>query len=255
MIYYFAGSEPTAFRQLLFEEGAKSILMSAYFLNYKTIPADARRFQIIMDSGGYTLRKNNLDFDIKTYIDFLNANEVPLAFNLDTNDFEQTKLNQKLLRASTKTKIIPIFHYSDFLKNIEFLDELVAEWDYIAIGGIAGSRIGPDTRRNFFDYVFKRTKDKVKVHGLGVTSLKELVRYPFYSVDGTSWLASVRYRSMAIFNNGCTRVFQKTGKKKSIERYHLIQMKNDGIMRIAAQNVLNLEAYVTRMWEKKGVKW
>ena len=255
MIYYFAGAESELFRKIVRMVGGKHILMSAYSLKYGKIPEDALKMNIIIDSGGYTLRKNNTTFDIKTYVNFLNRNEIKLAFNLDTNDFDETNRNQEVLDEETKTKIIPIYHYSDYRDNRDLIDTLVEEYDYIAIGGVAGGHLNRAKKKNFFNYVFKRTKDKVKVHGLGVNALKELEFYPFYSVDGTSWLSPARFRSMAKFDGRKTRSLSKTSSEISLDRMDMITATYQSILVKSAKNILEIENYITRLWAKRGIIW
>ena len=255
MIYYFAGMESGLFRKIIRAVGAKHILMSAYSLKYDKLPSDISGLNVIMDSGGYTLRKNNTSFDISTYINFLNRNKVKLAFNLDTNDFEETRRNQKILDKETKTKIIPIYHYSDFIDHRNFLNELVAEYDYIAVGGVAGKNLNRKKKTNFFNYTFSKTQNKVKVHGLGVNALTELGKYPFYSVDGTSWLSPARFRSMSKFDGRKTRSLSKTTKEISVDRMEMITATYQNILVKSAKNILEIEKYITRLWETRGIQW
>jgi len=85
---------------------------------------------------------------------------------------------------------IPIFHLGTPLKWLQkYIDE---GHDYIALGGITPNPVSvtlPILDRLWSLYL---TDDaglpRCKVHGLAVTSPQLMARYPWYSVDSTTWL-------------------------------------------------------------------
>lgn len=77
-------------------------------------------------------------------------------------------------------------------------------------GGLAGKEDNRDNARRFLNYVFKHTKNKTMVHGLGVTSDVLLKNYPFFTVDSTSWLAVGRFASSQIHSDEMAKVCAKT---------------------------------------------
>lgn len=84
---------------------------------------------------------------------------------------------------------IPVYHYGE---NIGFLHRMLQYGcDYIGIGGLVGV---PSKLRSYFldrtfaDLVDENGMPKVKTHGFGMTSLPLIFRYPWYSVDSTSWI-------------------------------------------------------------------
>lgn len=89
---------------------------------------------------------------------------------------------------------IPVIHFGTDLKWVQrYLDE---GYEYIALGGLKG--IGRNAFVQWADRVFDlicNTPDrlpKVKVHGFAVTSVKVMLRYPWYSVDSTTWCVYAR---------------------------------------------------------------
>ena len=84
---------------------------------------------------------------------------------------------------------IPVFHYGEDFRYLERM--LDAGCEYIGIGGLV-SVPGPN-RRDWLDRVFLRITDDagkpiVKTHGFGMTSVSLIFRYPWHSVDSTSWI-------------------------------------------------------------------
>jgi len=87
---------------------------------------------------------------------------------------------------------IPVYHYNEPLK---YFEKYLQETDYVAISGL-GQGIPKDKYIKWADSVFdivcdnKGALPKYKIHGLALTSLQIIMRYPFYSVDSSTW---VRY--------------------------------------------------------------
>jgi len=106
---------------------------------------------------------------------------------------ELTYKAQKYLEARG-IKPIPVLHFGTDLKWLHrYLDE---GYEYIALGGLKG--IGRNAFVQWADRIFRVICDtpdhlpKVKVHGFAVTSVKVMLRYPWYSVDSTTWCVYAR---------------------------------------------------------------
>ena len=148
--------------------------------------------KIILDSGAFSAFTRKKDIDIEEYIDFIKENERFLEsyINLDViGSAEKSWENQKYLE-SRGLNPLPVFHHSD---DFKWLDKCL-EYDHFCLGGIADTPTNAK-RVPFLDKCFRAICDKdgipkSKIHGLGVTSPSLLRRYPFYSVDSTSWLMS-----------------------------------------------------------------
>tara|TARA_Y100000310_G_C20460874_1_gene705297 strand:- start:85 stop:834 length:750 start_codon:yes stop_codon:yes gene_type:complete len=247
MIMYFAGGE--CHHKSLYKWGTKNILVSAYGLGYKRdITEINKKFdKVLLDSGGYTARMKGISIKVKDYAKYINDNKIKLAFNLDVLDEKESKYNQQFLETETESYILPVYHYSDYAKK-EYrglLDEMIEKYPYISIGGIAGERLG-SKKEVFYDYVFKKIGpvwDKCKIHGLGITGKKVLNKYPFYSVDSTSWLSFQKYGS------------SKAIKNKLLEKFHTKKthyLKRD---EMEIQYYKEMETYITRLWKKRGIAW
>ena len=83
---------------------------------------------------------------------------------------------------------LPCFHFGD---RWELLDEYMKYSDYVAIGGLVRTDMSALIR--FFDELFERIANadgtpKIKTHGFGLTSLPLMLKYPWYSVDSSTWV-------------------------------------------------------------------
>lgn len=86
-------------------------------------------------------------------------------------------------------KPIPTYHTGE---PLELLQRYVEKYDYIALGGNVGR--STDELIGWLDEMWHRYLTNsnglplIRVHGFGVTSPEVMLRYPWYSVDSTSWL-------------------------------------------------------------------
>lgn len=241
MILYYAGSEPKPYREVLKKAGIKNILYSFYSIGGKEVSG----FEgILLDSGGFAARTRNVVIDVKKYAEYINKHNIDLAFNLDTNDLDETLANQKYLEENTHAYIIPIYHFSDWKHkdSIGLLNDFIKEYPYIGIGGVAGQNAKRDKLSPFLNYVFYRTRDKVAVHGLGMTSKWMVGAYPFYSIDSTSWLSMARYASSHVHSKSMSRVRAKS-------QHHILNSYHE------LPYWIEFEHNATKLWANRGIVW
>ncbi len=136
--------------------------------------------------------------DVRTYIrnyaEFIKryAKQLLAYVNLDIiYNADESWKNQQFLEAEG-LRPIPVYHYGE---DIRHWKRMVDNYDYIGIGGVAGGvTLGQFV--NFADPAFEylwQTKPDCKVHGFAVTSHQLMTRYPFWSVDSTTWLKHAAY--------------------------------------------------------------
>ena len=86
----------------------------------------------------------------------------------------------------------------DYGEDLKYIDIYMKKgYDYIGIGGL-GQEV---TKKQYFvwaDEVFAKICNKegypiVKTHGFAMTSFDLMLRYPWYSVDSTSWVMTSRF--------------------------------------------------------------
>jgi len=157
---------------------------------------------IFVDSGAFSMFTQGVEVDLDAYAQWIkdHADISHVASNLDVigrGQEEATYKNQKYLE-SLGIKIQPVHHardHDDWLRR--YLDE---GYDYIFLGGMV-----PETTnylRDWLDHVWERHlcnpdgTAKVKVHGFGLTVLDLMKRYPWFSVDSTSWVMNSRFGSI-----------------------------------------------------------
>ena len=207
MKLYFAGAETSKNLSFLKEVQVKNVLVSFFYLNKKKVK-DYLEFDIFLDSGGYSVRvsKKKIDLDVylENYIEFIKKWKIKNYANLDMGTYEGTIKNQKTMEKSG-LKPIPVYHYSEFSnpEQKEVLIDYCKKYDYVAVGGTAGTVFGRNRIMSYLNYIFKVAKQyNTKIHGFGLTDFTLLSIFPFYSVDSTSWLAGVKYGIFYHYQNG-----------------------------------------------------
>jgi hypothetical protein len=89
------------------------------------------------------------------------------------------------------------------------------------------------------DFLFSIIRNRVKVHGFGVNALWAWERYPFYSVDATSWLKSAKFGEKIIQRPEINKFYTETVNYRERVEKDLLKYSK-------------LAKDVTKLWEKRG---
>lgn len=137
---------------------------------------------ILIDSGAWTVFKQNKIIDVNDYCKWLDKQDVEGYFNLDViGDHIQTRKNQDYME-SLGYKPIPVYHVGE---DYSIFDDMCDRYDYVGIGGIAHKR--GRMREKYLSELLKRN-GSTRLHVLGVAQRELLERFKdqIYSVDTTS---------------------------------------------------------------------
>lgn len=199
---------------------------------------DLHRYDLrewVLDSGAFTFWKRQDKVNLGDYISLCKElsrtpNPPKTMFALDViGDWKKSLTNCEKMWAEG-VEAIPTFHAGE---PWDYLDTIAKEFPFIAIGGAAGRLFGSN-KANYFDECFARVWPK-KIHGFGVSEEKWLMRYPFYSVDSSTWNDPAMY--------GYWPSMRKlTGKTKS---------HSNLAMRTEIDYFLRMEDRVSFRWRKE----
>lgn len=155
-----------------------------------------KKVSLFLDSGAFSAWSKGVKIDIDEYINFIKAHEKYLevyAVLDEIGDPVKTLENQNYMEKKG-LKPLPCFHYGE---DTKYLKDYIKKYDYIALGGMVP--ISTTQLIQWLDLLFtehicdEKGVPKVKVHGFGLTSIPLLIRYPWYSVDSTSWVLTGRF--------------------------------------------------------------
>lgn len=230
--------------------GARNILLSYYVLS--SVPQgkiDFSRYtntSFFLDSGAFTVFTKNITINIDKYIEFIRKTKGvwQVVAGLDViGDPLKTKENlEKMEEAGIK--VLPTFHLNS---PLEELHNLCKEHTYIALGGLVPIAMHRNKMRNWLDKCFAIIKQypNLKTHGFGINSIWAMKRYPFYSVDATSWSSVSRYgRGYMQFKSG--NIKEMKAYKRLPWKYRLIK---------TAQAYMEAEKFITDLWNYRGYKY
>lgn len=172
-----------------------------------------------MDSGAFTLRTKALEQQKKQggnlwayyktdefwkymqkYVRFIKKYNIAIDYYTNIDAIRNGTLswrNQKWLEKKG-VHPIPVVHYPKDVANelsvdvgIEWLQRYVESgYTYIGIGGLATRDGEASSVMTWLDKCFRYLKNhsNVRIHGFGITHYNFFTRYPWYSVDSTTWI-------------------------------------------------------------------
>ncbi|MDD5146820.1 MAG: hypothetical protein PHN39_03750 [Candidatus Pacebacteria bacterium] len=243
MKIYFAGADADIERLKVL--GVKYILIAyPYFKRKGFNKKFLGDFNLFLDSGAYSVFTGVAQVDLKEMIeDYKKLDFISLKCGLDViGNAEETKQNCLKMREAG-LDVVPTFHYGE---SFEYLKFYCDNFNYVALGGVAQLRSQSSLLIRWLDNCYSIIRDyvpKIKVHGFAITSYKLLLRYPFYSVDSTTWQSAARF---AEHNE------LKGFKLKRIKSKHL---PRDSRLKKNVKSILDLEKFVTNVWKSRGIIW
>ena len=95
--------------------------------------------------------------------------------------------------------VIPIYHWG---KDLKYLERYISESEYVAVGGSADASVKKCEEQ--LDHLWethlldRNRKPRRRIHGLGLTSAPLVAKYPWFSVDSTSWALDAAYRLILV---------------------------------------------------------
>ena len=166
------------------------------------------KVELFLDSGAFSAWSQGKEIKIQDYINFIQEHEnvIDVYANLDViGDAKATWKNQMIMEKEGLNPL-PVFHYGEEEKWLRRY--LTKGYQYISLGGmvpISTSNLIVWLDQIFSNYITnKEGIPEIKVHGFGLTSLPLMTRYPWCSVDSTSWVVTGRVGSIFIprYRNG-----------------------------------------------------
>lgn len=167
--------------------------------------------KVFLDSGAFSAKSLGVDIDINAYCDYIIRNRdilrvedgVVMASVLDgIGDPLLTWQNQLYMEQKGATPL-PCFHFGE---DERYLEWYVERYPYITIGGMV--RTSAEDVMQWLDRIWNRYlldgsgRPKLKVHAFGVTTISLMERYPWWSVDSSSWIQAASFGSIYTVEHG-----------------------------------------------------
>lgn len=155
---------------------------------------------LFLDSGAFSAHTVGKPVSLDDYARFIQENGHHFRVKANLDDIGDTGPKswenwQELRRQGCD--VFPVHHAADQDKYLEMILEVLMQekpdgTSFMALGGLVGA--GREVLRTWLDYIWSKfltNEDgtaKLRVHGFGLTDTELMFRYPWYSVDSSSWI-------------------------------------------------------------------
>lgn len=213
-------------------ESATNLLESYHYIHRQTfvdsIRADGRK--VFLDSGAFSAFTKGVEVDLPKYCDYIKRNKdiiehvdgTLLASVLDgIGDPLKTWQNQ-LAMEQLGVRPLPCFHYGE---DERYLEWYIANYDYITLGGMVP--ISTPQLKLWLDRIWEKYltdgsgRPRIKVHGFGLTTVSLMERYPWYSVDSSSWVQIARVGGMLLMPEARVINVSNQSPQRRVEGQHI----------------------------------
>lgn len=185
--------------------------------------------KVFLDSGAFSAFTKGVEVDLPKYCRYIHENKdiiltdgnALLASVLDgIGDPQKTYENQMEMQRHGVTPL-PCFHYGE---DERYLEWYIANYEYITLGGMVP--ISTPQLIHWLDRLWDKYltdgsgRPRLKVHGFGLTSLPLMKRYPWYSVDSSTWVQWAANGMILVPGMGQVNVSAQSSSRK-IENQHI----------------------------------
>lgn len=233
------------------------LLESHHYIHRASYVNKIRRDEkkVFLDSGAFSAFTKGIEVDIEAYCRYIreNLDIIEVASVLDgIGDPLLTWQNQRRME-QLGTAPLPCFHYGEDEKYLEWY---VANYDHITLGGMVP--ISTPQLKLWLDRIWKdyltdsNGKPLIKVHGFGLTTISLMERYPWYSVDSSSWVQIAANGGILLPNHGVVSVSTSSPAAKQEGRHinTLPEAQRKGLVDIIESYGFDVERvqteYITR---------
>lgn len=182
-------------------------MLESFWYKERALEAMQYTKTFFLDSGAFSAFTKGAVIDTKEYAAFVREHKaaITIASSLDViGDAEASYRTYRQLRDEEGVDVIPVFHCREDEKwLVRYIKEGAR---YIALGGMVPESIA--YKFTWLDKLYSRYLTDasgapvVKVHGFGLTVGRLIERYPWFSVDSTTWLNSARFGTIIMNFSG-----------------------------------------------------
>lgn len=237
--------------------GIPNILESFHYVHGQRF-VDTMREQgakVFLDSGAFSAHSLGVSINIDEYCQYIIRNKdilrvedgAVMASVLDGIGDAQKTYEHQLYMEKHGAKPLPCFHYGE---DPRYLEWYVANYDYITIGGLV--RRTAEDQRVWLDRIWPLMLDgsgrpRLKVHAFGMTAVWLMERYPWFSVDSSSWIQAASFGSIYTSEYGPIAVSSQSPSRHDVGRHltTLTDVERAAVERMLAAKGFNNERLST----------
>jgi hypothetical protein len=233
------------------------ILESYHYVEKDSYVRDMRQdgAKVFLDSGAFSAFTKGVEVDLDAYCKYIHRNQdiLECASVLDgIGDPRKTWENQRAME-SNGTKPLPCFHYGE---DERYLVWYLDRYEYITLGGMVP--ISKPQLKLWLDRMWSKYLTKpdgtprIKVHGFGMTTLNLMLRYPWYSVDSSSWVQMGSVGNILLPGLGTVSISETSPRLKDAGQHteNIPEMQREALVAMLAAKGFDYqrlkEEYVSR---------
>lgn len=251
-------------REQAARDNVRHILESYHYIHRQAYvdKINADGVQVFLDSGAYSSFSKGIEVDIRGYCEYIKRHPeiievddgVLLASVLDAvGDPLKTWQNQQTME-QLGVRPLPCFHYGE---DERYLEWYIANYSYITLGGmvpIATPQLVHWLDRIWENYLTDGSgRPRLKVHGFGLTTLMLMERYPWYSVDSSSWVQTAANGGILVPGLGTIQVSTSSPTAKQANRHidTIPSIQREAVVRRLAEEGFEME----RLQREYASRW
>ncbi len=234
-------------------------ILESYHYVGKQKAVDAMRdnaAQVFIDSGAFSAYTLGATIDIVEYSEYIKRNMdiirkedgVVMASVLDGIGDPLLTYRNQLTMEALGAKPLPCFHAGE---DERYLEWYVQNYEYITLGGMVGS--STKALCVWLDRMWERYltdgsgRPRLKVHGFGITAIPIMERYPWWSVDSSSWIQSAAFGSIITPKHGPLSVSEKSPARHDAGQHisNLTTVEQDAVLRMLEEQGFTYERLST----------
>jgi len=200
---------------------------------------------------------------IPDYCDYIKKNDdiirkddgVILASVMDSIGNAQGTYDNQMTMEGMGVTPLPCFHFGE---DPRWLEHYIKKYKYITLGGMVAQ--STPQLKLWLDDIWERYltdgagRPIVKVHGFGLTTPELMRRYPWYSVDSSSWVQIARVGGMLLLPEARVINVSNQSPQRKVEGQHITTLPP--ILRKAVeQKLLDNGVDLDRMQETYLGRW
>lgn len=184
--------------------------------------------KVFLDSGAFSANSLGVDIDLNEYCNYIKRNRdiikvedgVVMASVLDGIGNAQLTYENQLAMEARGAAPLPCFHFGE---DERYLEWYVQRYPYITIGGMV--RTSAEDVMQWLDRIWDRYlldhtgRPKLKVHAFGVTTISLMERYPWHSVDSSSWIQAASFGSIYTVEHGPIAISSRSPSRHDMGRH------------------------------------
>jgi hypothetical protein len=239
MKYYAACVDDTGISAACLMPPKQILLSYHYYKNKKDKVKQliSNGYDIFLDSGAFSAMNSGKEINIDEYCKYIKEVGAVYYASLDViGDANATLINLEYMIDNYKLNPIPTFHMGSKIEDLKPL----LKYDYIALGGLVFSSGIMHHCDEVWHYILTN-KPKLKVHGFGLTNIELMARYPWYSVDSSSFQGCRRFGRQNLLYSGFNfKTFTEDEFLDLLEKgflYDKEQLKSNNKMRIYLEDL------------------